>query len=271
MKKLFHVLFLTLCLLMLSAVGAAAQQKAAQRKAAQGKTAQQKVAQGLPIKHSPFHVNESSLKRVVGLEAVPIPDNLEAILTQQEYWQLCARNGAYVTGGEVYFDGVVYFDDDGDDSNNYDVTLQFPLASSEYTIHQTLPSQKGVHYTNSYADTLTVIAYDGKNVVVTGEQLKDGDPLVDFIYEQDEVRYDEPIGYELRNRMDGEVFVVPIYILRPLTISARNSIFHLAPYPIFEQAEYPKNIRRIVAKHLTPQTIGKIELAAVKKRKIRNR
>lgn len=229
------------------------------------------VAQGLPIKHSPFHVNESSLKRVVGLEAVPIPDNLEAILTQQEYWQLCARNGAYVTGGEVYFDGVVYFDDDGDDSNNYDVTLQFSLASSEYTIHQTLPSRKGVHYTNSYADTLTVIAYDGKNVVVTGEQLKDGDPLVDFIYEKDGVKYDEPIGHKMRNRMDEEVFVVPIYILRPLSIGARNRIFHTAPYPIFEQDEYPKNIRRQVVKRLTPCPIGKAELVEIKKRKVRNR
>lgn len=251
MKHLFSILVMVFCLLTFSAGGA--------------------VAQGVPIKRSPFPVNEASLKRVVGLEAVPIPDIIEEILTEQEYWRVCAWNGAYVTRGEVYFDGVVYFDDDGDDGNNYDITLQFRPISSEYTIHLTLPSRKDVHRTKRYADPLTVIAYDGKSVVVTGERLKDGDPLVDFIYEQDGVKYDEPIGYELRNRMDGEVFVVPIYILRPLTIGARNSIFHLAPYPIFEQAEYPKNIRRIVAKHLTPQPIGKIELAAVKKRKIRNR
>ena len=226
------------------------------------------VAQGLPIRRSPFPVNEASLKRVVGLEAVPIPDNLETILAEQEYWQVCAWNGAYATGGEVYFDGVIYFADNGDDSNNYDITLQFH-PSSEYTIHLTLPSRKDVHHTKRYSDTLTVIAYDGKNVVVTGERLKDGDPLVDFIYEKDGVKYDEPIGYELRNKMDEEVFVVPIYILRPLTIGARNSIFHLAPYPIFEQAEYPKNIRRIVAKHLTPQPIGRAMLLAVKPRKIK--
>ncbi|MBE6200455.1 MAG: hypothetical protein E7138_09235 [Rikenellaceae bacterium] len=249
MKHLLGILFLFACLLTLSAGGA--------------------VAQGLPIRRSPFPVNKSSLKRVKGLEAVPIPDNIEAILAEQEYWQVCASNGAYVTGGEVYFDGIVYFDDDGDDSNNYDVTLQFHPACSEYTIHKRLPSRKDIHYTTRYADTLTVIAYDGKNVVITGEQLKDGDPLVDFIYEKDGKKYDEPIGYEMRNRMDEELFAVTIYILRPLTIGARNRIFHLAPRSIFEQDEYPKNILHRIVKPIAPCPIGKAELVAVKKRKIK--
>ena len=60
MKHLLGILFLFACLLTLSAGGA--------------------VAQGLPIRRSPFPVNKSSLKRVKGLEAVPIPDNIESTM-----------------------------------------------------------------------------------------------------------------------------------------------------------------------------------------------
>lgn len=200
------------------------------------------TAQGLPIKRSPIPIPEGEIfTRYMwkdwGLRpAQPIPDNLEDILIEKEFWMLFEFYPK-IRDGELYFEFDVF-------GSPPDYALQFVSSPSDCILH--VSTNDGFHYTVDYAKQLTVIYYDGHKVVVTEESID-------------------------KKSLPAEV---KAYILTPLTEGQFYCQINECRYPIWGSIgsrRMYENVPQKVATPIVAKPIGKIELAAVKKRKIRNR
>lgn len=167
--------------------------------------------------------------------AQPIPDNLEDILIEKEFWMLFEFYPK-IRDGELYFEFDVF-------GSPPEYALQFVSSPSDCILHVT---SEGFHYTVDYAKQLTVIYYDGHKVVVTEESID-------------------------KKCLPAEV---KAYILTPLTEGQFYCQINECRYPIWGSVgsrRMYENVPQKVATPIVAKPIGKIELAAVKKRKIRNR
>ena len=104
---------------------------------------------------------------------VPLPDNIEDILTQQEFWYATSCAGVYVKGGKLCFRPSMMMG--GDDSFTL---LQFHPDRPEITLYHG-NRVSGELYADSvgekYADSVTLVAYDGERVLITPHQIKSCD------------------------------------------------------------------------------------------------
>lgn len=102
---------------------------------------------------------------------IPLPDNVEDILIEQEFWKRYCCAGVYVKGGELCFRHDVEIG-----GENSFCILQFHSDSEEITWYfgDTMTGKLHVESINNksiYADRITVVAYDGENMLITKDQI----------------------------------------------------------------------------------------------------
>ena len=163
-----------------------------------------------------------------------IPDNLEDILLEREFWSL-AEYHLPIRDGKLYFEFVMF-----GDSPQY--ALQFSSTIKDCTLHITMPDREDYHYTASFTKPLTVIFYDGHKVVVTEERID-------------------------RENLPN---VVKAYILTPLTEGQFYTQINQCCYPIFGDENIYKSLLVKLALPLESGKIGKAELMKVKRIKRKN-
>ena len=260
MKHLLGIPFLALCLLTLSAGGAVAQEKVVQEEVVDI----QKKKNSIKVTKYPFNqkyakqdyeyhqMRENILSEVSD-------DDIRELLFSKRYWF------GYMELPVRYRDGVLdvdrlYFDDEDNWGYNY------PLGDTLYTLifefdenrehclvhifeewHGALNIKQYYYTTERYFGGFTVLAYDGEKLMLTYEWKK----LVSA--------FSSWTCYPTTKKELNE------YIL--LYNKYYHSIFCNDIQLAIDRDKELKN--QIVAKNLTLQPIGKAELVAVKKRKIK--
>lgn len=218
------------------------------------------TAQGLELKRSPIPIPEGEvftryMWKDWGLRPPqPIPDNLEDILIEKEFWSLF-EFFPKIVDGELHFEFDVF-------GTSPLFALQFKPSRKDCILHTSMPAcevgvspyvepsvlnnkdelwREGYHFATDYAKPLTVIYYDGHKVVVTEEVIN-------------------------KNNLPAQV---KAYILTPLTEGQFYLQINKCCYPILGNAKIYKNLPATVAPPIEQKPIGRAELLAVKPRKIK--